>query len=266
MADRRMMTKKVIHSDAFMDMPISTQNLYFYLLLDADDDGFVNSPKKIQRMIGAMDDDTKLLLAKKFIISFDSGIIVIKHWKMHNYIQKDRYKPTAHLEEKSKLTLKDNNVYTMDTECIQDGRVGKVRLGKVRLGKESIEATKTSFDFLSCWNHMAKECGISKIQSITKSRKSKLTKRYKDIEDFEDTFLTACELIAQSNFLQGVNNQGWSVTFDWLISNDTNITKVIEGNYNNTNVATKEAPIGSLEWERQQMIKQEDEVIDAKLV
>ena len=94
MAERRMFTKKIIDSDAFLDMPLSTQALYFHLGMRADDEGFINSPKKIQRMIGATDDDMKLLLAKRFIIAFESGVVVIKHWKMHNYIQADRFKPT----------------------------------------------------------------------------------------------------------------------------------------------------------------------------
>jgi hypothetical protein len=142
MAERRMFTKKITESDAFLDMPSSTQALYFHLNMSADDDGFVNNPKKIQRMVGSSDDDMKLLIAKKFIITFDSGVIVIKHWKMHNYIQNDRYKPTDYVDEKSMLELKKNKAYTltvneMDTNCLQDVSVGKVRLGKVRLGKDN---------------------------------------------------------------------------------------------------------------------------------
>ncbi len=116
MAERRMFAKTIIDSDAFLDMPLSTQSLYFHLSMRADDDGFINNPKKIQRMVGASDDDLKLLVAKRFIIPFESGIVVIKHWKIHNYIQKDRYKPTIYQEEKQLLMEKENNVYT---ECIQ---------------------------------------------------------------------------------------------------------------------------------------------------
>lgn len=144
MADKRMFSKTIIDSDAFIDMPLSSQSLYFHLSMRADDDGFINNPKRIQRMIGASDDDFKILIAKKFIITFESGIIVIKHWKMHNYIQTDRYKPTVYKDEKSMLTLKENKAYTLlDTECIQDGdtldtqdRLGKDRLDKVRLDKK----------------------------------------------------------------------------------------------------------------------------------
>lgn len=142
MAERRMFTKKITESDAFLDMPSSTQCLYFHLNMSADDDGFVNNPKRIQRLVGATDDDFKLLVAKSFVILFDSGIIVIKHWKMHNYIQSDRYKPTDYIEEKSMLGLKKNKSYTlseieMDTKCIQDVSVGKDRLGKDSIDKDN---------------------------------------------------------------------------------------------------------------------------------
>jgi hypothetical protein len=138
MAERRMFAKTIIDSDAFLDMPLSTQALYFHLSMRADDDGFINNAKKIQRMLGCNDDDLKILLAKNFIIPFETGVCVIKHWKIHNLIQKDRYKPTVYSEHKNKLSLKNNNVYTMETVCIQD--VSKVEpqvsIGKVSQGKE----------------------------------------------------------------------------------------------------------------------------------
>ena len=139
-----MFAKKITESDAFLDMPSSTQMLYFHLSMNADDDGFVNNPKKIQRMCGASDDDFKLLLAKSFVLLFESGVIVIKHWKMHNYIQADRYRPTDYVEEKSMLGLKKNKAYTfdvnkMDTKCIQDVSVGKESIGKVSIDKNSID-------------------------------------------------------------------------------------------------------------------------------
>lgn len=144
MAERRMFAKKITESDAFLDMPSSTQMLYFHFSMNADDDGFVNNPKKIQKMCGASDDDFKLLIAKSFIILFESGIIVIKHWKMHNYIQTDRYRPTDYVEEKSMLGIKSNKAYTldvskMDTECIQSGYIGKDSKGKVSIDKNSID-------------------------------------------------------------------------------------------------------------------------------
>ena len=104
MAERRMFAKTIIDSDAFLDMPLSTQSLYFHLSMRADDDGFINNPKKVQRMVGCGDDDLKLLIVKNFIIPFESGVVVIKHWKIHNYIRNDRYKPTVYVEEKAMLT------------------------------------------------------------------------------------------------------------------------------------------------------------------
>ena len=138
MAERRMFAKTIIDSDAFLDMPHSTQLLYFHLSMRADDDGFINNPKNIMRMIGCKDDDLSVLITKKFIIPFESGVVVIKHWKIHNYIAKDRYKETKYKDEKALLTLDENNSYTT---CIQD--VYKMdtqdRLGKVRIGKDSID-------------------------------------------------------------------------------------------------------------------------------
>lgn len=141
MSERRMFSKQITDSDAFIEMPLSAQALYFHLGMQADDDGFVNSPKRIQRFLGSTDDDLKLLIAKKFLIPFESGIVVIKHWKMNNYIQKDRYKETAYLEEKSMLILNDNKSYSLavDTPCIQNGNEmdAQYRLGKVSIDKSS---------------------------------------------------------------------------------------------------------------------------------
>lgn len=132
MAERRMFSKTIIDSDAFLDMPLSTQALYFHLSMRADDEGFVGNPRKILRMIGASEDDIKILIMKRFILTFDSGIVVIKHWKIHNYIQNDRFKETTYLEEKATLTLDGKRAYT---ECIQD--VSKLE-AQVSIGKDSI--------------------------------------------------------------------------------------------------------------------------------
>lgn len=112
MAEKRMFAKKIIDSDVFLDMPLSTQALYFHLSMRADDDGFVDNPKKIQRMIGASSDDLKLLMAKRYILTFESGVIVIKHWRMHNTLRSDRYTPTVYQEEMSTLAIKGNKSYT----------------------------------------------------------------------------------------------------------------------------------------------------------
>ena len=121
MAQRRMFSRKITESDQFLDMPMSAQSLYFHINMQADDDGFVGNVKTIKRMIGASDDDLKLLIAKQFLIPFDTGIVVIRDWKIHNYIQKDRYTETFYKHEKAMLETTDNKQYqVMDTECIQN--------------------------------------------------------------------------------------------------------------------------------------------------
>ena len=143
-AERRMFAKTIIDSDAFLDMPMSTQCLYFHLAMRADDDGFLNNPKKVQRMVGASDDDLKLLLAKNFLIVFESGVVVIKHWKIHNYIRNDRYKPTVYEDEKAMLKEKENGAYTLG---IPSGIPNGYRLDtQVRLGTDSIELGKDRVD------------------------------------------------------------------------------------------------------------------------
>ena len=155
MAERRMFAKTIIDSDAFIDMPLSAQALYFHLSMRADDEGFINNPKKIQRMIGASDDDARLLIMKKFIIPFESGVVVIKHWKIHNYIRGDRKKQTMYPEEKAQLTEKSNGAYALITDASEDidsqmsvkcqSNVSQLpetcqhRLGKVSIGKDSID-------------------------------------------------------------------------------------------------------------------------------
>ena len=138
MAQRRMMSLRIIDTDQFLDMPMTAQALYMHLCMRADDDGFVDNPRKIKRMTGSSEDDYKLLLAKQFVIPFDSGVCVIKHWRIHNYIQKDRYQPTMYKDEIRQLSADDNGMYHMDTECIHDGHSTvdtQVRLGEVSLGK-----------------------------------------------------------------------------------------------------------------------------------
>ncbi|MFP7242723.1 hypothetical protein [Pediococcus pentosaceus] len=143
MAQRRMFSKQITETDFFMDMPLSAQALYLHLIMNADDDGFIGNAKTILRMVGASNDDLKLLMAKQFILTFDDGITVIKDWRIHNYIQRDRYHKTIYNEHLKELELDDNGAYVkekpMYTDCIQD--VSKmdtqVRLGKDRLGKDS---------------------------------------------------------------------------------------------------------------------------------
>lgn len=152
MAERRMFAKTIVTSDAFLDMPATARSLYMLLGVMADDDGFVNAPRSIMRMSGATEDDMKLLIAKRFVLTFESGVVVIKHWRIHNLIQKDRYKETKYLEEKATLALDENNAYTeadpvVYPECIQPAskvepqvRLGKDSTGKSRVGEDNGEA------------------------------------------------------------------------------------------------------------------------------
>jgi hypothetical protein len=117
MAERRMFAKTIIDSDAFLEMPISARLLYYDLSMRADDDGFNNSPKKIMRTIGATQDDLNILVARKFIIPFENGVIVIKHWRIHNYIRKDTYSETPYKEQKAMLELDENNAYRIAEEA-----------------------------------------------------------------------------------------------------------------------------------------------------
>lgn len=248
MAERRMFSKTIIDSDAFLDMPLSSQSLYFHLAMRADDEGFINNPKKIQRMIGASDDDFKLIMVKRFILVFDSGVIVIKHWRMHNYIQSDRYKPTIFQDERKQLTMKENKAYTeilpqidpLDTECIQD--VSKLdtqyRLDKLSIDKNN-NISSTSVD-----SESQKKCNYSeiialfnqicvsfpKVRELTDKRR-KAIKSIQSVVEKHGGFQKLFELAEQSNFLSGRNGQWNGCGFDWLLK-PSNAIKVFEGNYN----------------------------------
>lgn len=144
MAERRMFAKSIVDSDAFLDMPLSAQALYFHLSIRADDEGFVGNPKRIRSMIGASEDDLKLLIAKRFLLAFPSGVVVIKHWRIHNYLQNDRCKPTTYIEERETLALDGKKAYTekpekgVYTKCIQG--VSKLDTQE-RLGKDSLDVS-----------------------------------------------------------------------------------------------------------------------------
>jgi len=134
MAERRMFAKTIVLSDAFLDMPLSARCLYFTLGMFADDDGFVNSPKGIMRQCGASEDDLKVLMLKKFVLSFDSGVIVIKHWRINNYLRNDRYQETKYLDEKSNLIIDEKGAYTFGIP-----NSGIPSIGKDSIGKYSID-------------------------------------------------------------------------------------------------------------------------------
>jgi len=142
MAERRMFAKSIVLSDSFLDMPMSARCLYFTLCMLADDDGFVNSPKSIMRQCGASIDDMNILIGKKFVIGFESGVLVIKHWLIHNYIRKDTYNETKYMDEKGQLFLDENNAYSEHPSTgrgrVVDESLTQDRIGKDRIGKNNI--------------------------------------------------------------------------------------------------------------------------------
>lgn len=158
MAERRMIAKTIVTSDAFLDLPATARCLYFTLAVLADDDGFINSPRSVMRQVGASQDDLSILLVKKFLIAFDDGVVVIKHWRIHNYIQSDRYKPTVYTDHLAELSLDENKAYTQSENdvypiCIQDvsevypqDRIGKDRKGKDREKAQSARITPPTVD------------------------------------------------------------------------------------------------------------------------
>ena len=160
MAERRMFAKTIVASDAFLDMPLSARCLYFALGMYADDEGFVNSPKSIMRLIGASNDDMNILLVRRFIIAFPSGVCLIKHWRINNYLRSDRFQATKYTEERNQIMIEENGAYALISERYTNGipndgipRLGqvsedKVSLDKGRLGEDapqSVAASNTRF-------------------------------------------------------------------------------------------------------------------------
>lgn len=137
MAQRRMFSKKITDTDSFLDMPLSAQALYFHLNMGADDEGFVDNVKKIQRSIGASNDDLKILIGKGFLIPFESRVVVIRHWRIHNYIQADRFQATIYQDEKEQLEFDKSKIASIKPldQCIQN--VSKMDT-QVRLGEDSL--------------------------------------------------------------------------------------------------------------------------------
>lgn len=198
MADRRMFSKTIIDSDDFLNMPLSTQCLYFHLAMRADDEGFLNNPKKIQRMIGATEDDFRVLFSRQYVIPFESGIVVIRHWKIHNYIRGDRLKNTIFQEEADRLAIDKSGAYVLaettepaiadssqppaDTltvkcqssdsqatvKCPSSGGIGKVRLGKIRLGEDRIKADwRANLEHLSDLFDLSNEVKAAFVKYLT---------------------------------------------------------------------------------------------------
>ena len=269
MANKRMFTMKIVDTDAFLDMPLSTQCLYFHLNMRADDDGFIGNPKRIEKIIGANDDDLRLLIAKRFVILFDDGVIVIKHWRMHNTLSRDRYIETSYTDEKKKLLLKDNGSYSLtngnsidDTKLIE--RSNRQAQKRRKIDKQKTHSDKDIGLDKDLELDLDTELDKDKEKDINDLIVSKDTIRQTDVqrtidewntlEEFGinpvkrmtskreqavkarirqnhmDDILEAIENIRHSSFLQGQNKEGWMITFDWFLK-PGNFAKVFEGNY-----------------------------------
>ena len=186
MANKAIFSKTIIDTDAFLEMPATTQNLYFHLNMHADDDGFIGNPKRIGRMIGASDDDFKILIAKKFIIVFESGVIVIKHWRIHNTLSKMRYKETSHLDEKSQLLIKENNAYSLDEgKPLDDSRL-------VEMGKRQVRRTVDEQETNLSKDKLSKD-KLSK-DKLSKDKPSKKKSAKADLDGMIDSFTENEEL------------------------------------------------------------------------
>lgn len=195
MAQKRMFNNSVVGSDEFLEMPDSSQNLYFHLSMQADDDGFVDKWKSIMRMTGKKEDDLKILIAKSFVIPFDTGVLVIRHWRLNNYLQKDRYKETIYKDEKARLTIDKSNVYNLDTECIHS--IDKNRLDKISIDKNSKEKEQEESE--SCGD------GFQKVSKFYEENINLLTPyTSKVLEDFtdelgEDLVIYAMQISIENN-------------------------------------------------------------------
>lgn len=190
MANKRMFTIYVVDSDAFLDMPLSTQALYFHLCMRADDDGFIGNPKRVQSLIGASEDDLKLLIAKRFILTFEDGVIVIKHWRMHNTLSTNRYRETVYLDNKSMMKLKPNGAYTLGENGVplDDSKLIEKSNRQVR---RAIDAQKTHSDIglgLDIDLDIDKDKGLEEIKEKVKKEKSEVV-YYPEDEKLNKAFL-----------------------------------------------------------------------------
>ena len=275
MAERnhRMFAKNIIDSDKFLDMGAGARLLYYDLIMRADDDGFVGAPKRIMRETGASLDDMNVLISKSYVLPFDSGVVVIKHWRIHNSIKKDRYKKTEFTDERSMLELNEKNEYEFDdsSNLLPDGtevepewnQIGtktepvskeKIREEKIREEKESKE--KKNKEKEERLNRLLEEyhricVSLPSVRKVEGTRKAHTFKRMDSFSD--DDFLACFEKAEASDFLSG-RKTNWRASWDWFMANDENILRVLEGNYDNQKKRSggmggyEEAIDGKFQW------------------
>ena len=231
MAEKRMFSLSVVDTDWFLDLPLSSQALYFHLNMRADDDGFVDSPKSIMRKIGANANDYQILVAKRFILEFESGVLVIKHWRMHNTIQRDRYKPTRFQDEYNQIQEKENKIYTekengntMETLCIPSNiSISKSKTNnKINNNDINIVYKKEHIELLNYWNekdiikHKMTKAISEQIEKSLKENTIDEIKTYidrynkviKDRDYFFSTRWTLIEFLKQKNAMNDFKDEG----------------------------------------------------------
>ena len=271
MGNHRMFSLSVIDTDQFNDMPLSARLLYYELGLRADDDGFIASPKKIIKMIGCSEDDLKALIEEGFVICFESGIIAITHWHLHNKIRKNRKKDTIYSEEKQYLTLNGNGVYVlhdnkMSAKCqpnddqmsancqptenklsaqdkISKDKISKDKISKDKLSKDKdivsadadFFAQQPRFDFQAVTDSFNSVCvSLPKVQKLNDKRRRAVKNAGRLLGDvsFDELFAR----VERSDFLTGRSGKWSGCGFDWVLQ-PSNLTKILEGNYDNKQAA-----------------------------
>ena len=272
MAQKRMFDKLITNDDNFLEMPNSTQALYFHLSMNADDDGFVNNWKSIMKITGTKEDDLKILISKSYLIPFDSGIIVIKHWRINNYLRGDRYRPTQFQKEFNMLENHENKAYQLKSEWSTIGipvvnpdknRIDKNRIDKNREEENSIDNKKMSLtseemsletDKISSNDSLAiasptptenKKEVFNNFLNIYNEECTNLPKCLKITEKRkvainkclkekigEEVFKEICIKANQSNFLIGENDRNWKADFDFVTRTEKAM-QILEGKYEN---------------------------------
>ena len=260
MAERRMFSKPLTSSDLFLEMPKDAQLLYFHLALDADDDSFINNPNTIIRCVGCQKSDMEVLIKKGYLKLFESGIAVIVHWKIHNYIQKDRYKETIYQKEKQQLVLygkkyvtKDEytqSVSNEDTSCVSiletqdrldknneeqnrlelDGILEKIENKKVREKFESFvkmrenNSSPLTPDALKILINKAEKLTtgfVNQDETIIKILEKSIINNYKDIFPIEGNNVQIKSTFEDVDLNKIENNESEEQLYkDWLESNN----------------------------------------------
>ena len=272
MAQKRMFDKIITNDDNFLEMPNSTQALYFHLSMNADDDGFVNNWKSIMKITGTKEDDLKILISKSYLIPFDSGILVIKHWRINNYLRGDRYRPTQFQKEFNMLENHENKAYQLKSEWSTIGipvvnpdkiRIDKNRIEKNREEENSIDNKKislTSEEMLLETDKISSNDSLAIASPIPTENKKEVFNNFLNIYNEECTNLPKCLKITekrkvainkclkekideevfkeicikanQSNFLIGENDRNWKADFDFVTRSDKAM-QILEGKYEN---------------------------------